>query len=100
MATTESESNVGGRGGAESPGVCKTPPERQHEWAYTQPALPQFVEPGICLEATGPTQQTFAFDFDIDRGVWESADPYLQLGNTFPKDMLNQFPPSFSLPLA
>jgi hypothetical protein len=91
-ATSDSGSNEGRSLGAESPGVCETPPEQQHDWAYTtQPAVPRLVEPGICLEATESSEQTFAFDFDFESGVWESTDPYLQLGSAFPKDVLDRF---------
>lgn len=69
--TSESESS-------KSPGVCKTPPEPQDEWAHTQPAVPRLVEPETRFEATELPRQTFAFDFDVDNGVWFSTDPYLQ----------------------
>lgn len=101
MSTSGSGSNEEvGRSRAESPGDCKTPPELQHQWTCTQPAIPQLTELGARLGATESPQQTFAFDFDLDSGVWVSADPYLQLGNAFPKDMLDLFTYSFPEPLA
>jgi len=70
-----------------SPEACKT--LGQQESAYTQPDVPQLVEPRIYPEETEPSQQTFAFDFDFDGGAWVSTDSYAQLGNNLPKDQLD-----------
>jgi len=95
--TSEPGSNEEGQ----SPDACETPPEQQYEWAYTQPAVPpRFMEPATRLEATESPQQTFAFDFDVESGVWVSTDPHLQLGNAFPKDLPDWFTLSFPEPLA
>ncbi|KAF9791873.1 hypothetical protein BJ322DRAFT_1439 [Thelephora terrestris] len=93
---SESGSNEG-RSRTESPGFCKTP-EQQRGWDYTQPFAPQLVEPRTYPEVTGSPQQTFAFDFDVDNGVWVSTDPYLQLGNPLPKDQLDWFTQGLGFP--
>lgn len=90
----------GSKSRAESPGVCETPPEQHRGWAYTQPAVPQLVEPGTRFKANEAPERSFVFDFDIDSGVWVPTDPYLQLGNAFPKDPLDWFTNSFPEPLA
>lgn len=89
---TSSLGSESGSNGAQSqngsPKVCKTPEERQ-ESAYTQP-----VEPRIYPEP----QQGFTFDFDIDSGLWISADPYAQLGNNPLKDQPDWLIQGLSLP--
>ena len=93
VITLESESNEE-REGTESPGVCRTPPDQQHELDYTQPPISRFIEPGTPLGAT-VEQPTFSFDFDLESGVWIAADPYLQPGSALPKDQPDWFPLSF-----
>lgn len=85
---SESGSNEG-RSRAESPGVCKTP-EQQRGWDYSYPVVPQVAGQVEDPEVVVSSQQTFAFDFDIDDDVWVSTDPFLQLG-AFPKDQLDWF---------
>lgn len=89
---TPSTGSESGSNGAQSqngsPEVCKTP-EKQQELAYTQPAEPRvYPEP----------QQGFAFDFDVDSGLWVSTDPYAQLGNNLPKDQPDWLIQGLSLP--
>jgi len=93
---SESGSN-GGQSQTGSPEVCKTP-GKQQETAYTQPAAPQLAEPRVYPEVTGLPQQAFAFDFDFDRGVWVSTDPYSQLGSGLPKDQPDWLTQGFGFP--
>lgn len=76
--TSSSESELGSSGGQSQAESLETP-ERQNASPYTQA-----VEPGIYPEVPG-LQETFAFDFDFDGGVWVSSDPYTQLGDDHPK---------------